>query len=94
MDMYSRLQGPLEAGSNVHAPSRDMMSNVQILPGEYIQAGRQGSRRLGEVKPPTDLAPNSELLDSQSFRFVAGRYNSICNNWCAAPLQAQDVLGC
>ena len=44
--------------------------DVQVLPGEYIEAGRQGSPRLGEVKPPTDLLPNTELLDAQSFRSV------------------------
>ena len=41
---------------------------AQVLPGEFVQAGRQGSSRLGEVRPPTDLAPNTELLDPQSFR--------------------------
>ena len=41
---------------------------AQVLPGEYVLAGRQGSSRLGEVRPPTDLAPNTELLDPQSFR--------------------------
>ena len=41
---------------------------MQVLPGEFVQAGRQGSSRLGEVRPPTDLAPNTELLDPQSFR--------------------------
>ena len=46
----------------------DHSRDLQVLPGEYIEAGRQGSPRLGEVKPPTDLAPNNELLDAQSFR--------------------------
>lgn len=41
---------------------------VQVIPGEYVQAGRQGSPRMGLVQPPTDLPSNSELLASRSFR--------------------------
>jgi hypothetical protein len=41
---------------------------MQVLPGEYIELGRQGSPRQGLVKPPSDLPPNSELLASKSFR--------------------------
>ena len=40
----------------------------QVLPGEYVQLGKQGSPRQGLVKPPTDLPPNTELLASRSFR--------------------------
>ena len=40
----------------------------QVLPGEYVQLGKQGSPRQGLVKPPPDLPPNSELLAPRSFR--------------------------
>ena len=43
----------------------------KVLPGEYIQAGQQGSRRTGAVdfqKPAQVLSQNQELLSSKSFR--------------------------
>lgn len=43
----------------------------KVLPGEYIQAGQQGSRRTGAVdfqKPAQVLDRNSEVLSSKSFR--------------------------
>ncbi|CAL5226930.1 g9808 [Coccomyxa viridis] len=49
----------------------------KVLPGEYIEAGRQGSPRLGEVKPPTDLLPNTELLDALSFRLEHSRPGTV-----------------
>lgn len=41
---------------------------MQVVPGGYVQAGRQGSPRMGLVQPPTDLPANKELLASRSFR--------------------------
>ena len=61
------------------------MRDVQVLPGEYIEAGRQGSPRLGEVKPPTDLPPNNELLDSQSFRWACSFLQTTCCSDSAVP---------
>ncbi|CAK0786188.1 hypothetical protein CVIRNUC_009401 [Coccomyxa viridis] len=49
----------------------------KVLPGKFVQAGRQGSSRLGEVRPPTDLAPNTELLDPQSFRLEHNRPGTV-----------------
>ena len=43
----------------------------KVLPGEYIQAGQQGSRRTGAVdfqKPGQVLSRNQEVLSSNSFR--------------------------
>ena len=46
----------------------------KVLPGEYIQAGQQGSRRTGAVdfqRPGQVLSRNQEVLSSKSFRSVA-----------------------
>ena len=47
------------------------MYDEQVVPGSYIQAGRQGSFRMGEVQAPLDLASNLEVLQSNSFRQCA-----------------------
>eukprot|EP00249_Psilotum_nudum_P013754 c24491_g2_i1 orf=59-1072(+) len=39
----------------------------RIVPGQYIQAGRQGSRERGEVSPPMNLASNLETITSDAF---------------------------
>ena len=44
------------------------MLPAQVLPGEYVQLGKQGSPRQGFVKPPANLPPNGELLAAKSFR--------------------------
>ncbi|PSS21010.1 Peptidyl-prolyl cis-trans isomerase [Actinidia chinensis var. chinensis] len=38
----------------------------KIFPGQFFVAGRQG-RREGEVRPPVDLARNTEAVNSQAF---------------------------
>jgi peptidyl-prolyl cis-trans isomerase B (cyclophilin B) len=41
----------------------------KVLPGAFVQAGRQGSKRQGEVFVPKDSqAPNPELLSGASYR--------------------------
>lgn len=43
----------------------------KVLPGEYIQAGQQGSKRTGAVDihlPESVLSRNQEVLSSKSFR--------------------------
>ena len=40
----------------------------KVLPGRWIQAGRQGSPRMGGVALPPDLPPNDDLLAARSFR--------------------------
>ena len=45
----------------------------KVLPGEYIQAGQQGSRRTGAVDiraPESVLSRNQEVLSSKSFRLA------------------------
>ncbi|XAR66807.1 Peptidylprolyl isomerase [Bertholletia excelsa] len=39
----------------------------KIFPGQFFVAGRQGRRDRGEVKPPVDLARNTETVSSQAF---------------------------
>ncbi|KAI3966859.1 hypothetical protein MKW92_011523 [Papaver armeniacum] len=40
----------------------------KIFPGQYFIAGRQGRNRdKGTVRPPSDLARNTETIDSKSF---------------------------
>lgn len=45
----------------------------RLLPGQYIQAGRQGSRRMGEVLAPEALQANPELSRPESFRLTHSR---------------------
>ncbi len=43
----------------------------KVLPGEYMQAGQQGSKRTGAVDihlPESVLSRNQEVLSSKSFR--------------------------
>ncbi|XP_011084039.1 peptidyl-prolyl cis-trans isomerase CYP28, chloroplastic [Sesamum indicum] len=39
----------------------------KIFPGQFFVAGRQGRRDKGEVKPPVELARNTETVDSKAF---------------------------
>ncbi|WJZ98251.1 hypothetical protein VitviT2T_016790 [Vitis vinifera] len=39
----------------------------KIFPGQFFVAGRQGRRDKGEVRPPLDLARNTETVDSRAF---------------------------
>lgn len=43
----------------------------KVLPGRWIQAGRQGSPRMGAVAVPPDLPPNEDLLSARAFRCAA-----------------------
>jgi hypothetical protein len=40
----------------------------KVLPGRWIQAGRQGSLRMGAVALPPDLPPNADLTAPRAFR--------------------------
>lgn len=45
----------------------------KVLPGEYIQAGQQGSKRTGSVdlrSTENVMARNQEVLSSKSFRLA------------------------
>ena len=46
---------------------RSVVSRVR--PGEYIEAGKPGSARLGEVEAP-NLAPNPEITSSAAFKLT------------------------
>ena len=52
-------------GPNQHIP-------VQVVPGAYISAGRQGSLRKGEVQAPRNLPSNPETLQSSAYRCCLG----------------------
>ncbi|KAJ4959290.1 hypothetical protein NE237_026401 [Protea cynaroides] len=39
----------------------------KIFPGQFFVAGRQGRKDKGEVRPPVDLARNTESVDPKSF---------------------------
>ena len=41
---------------------------LQVVPGAYISAGRQGSLRKGEVQAPRNLPSNPETLQSSAYR--------------------------
>lgn len=47
----------------------------RISPGEYIQAGRQGSKRLGEVEVPAGLQVTQSLQRSAYYQYIRG------NDW-------------
>eukprot|EP00877_Chromochloris_zofingiensis_P002669 jgi/Chrzof1/12402/Cz06g33060.t1_CYP28 len=49
----------------------------RISPGEYIQAGRQGSKRLGEVEVPAGLQPNTELSEATAFKLPHSRPGTV-----------------
>jgi len=43
----------------------------KVLPGRWIQAGRQGSLRMGALTLPPDLPPNADLTAPRAFRRAA-----------------------
>jgi len=51
----------------------DGTSVSRIVPGEYVQLGRQGARRQGELAfPPGALAPNPDASSAAALRVGAG----------------------
>ncbi|KAL0020452.1 hypothetical protein WJX77_005028 [Trebouxia sp. C0004] len=52
----------------------------KVLPGEYMQAGQQGSKRTGAVDmhlPESVLSRNQEVLSSKSFRMSHSRPGTV-----------------
>lgn len=49
----------------------------KVVPGSYIQAGRQGSLRMGQVQAPFDLEANPETLQSDAFRMEHTRPGTV-----------------
>ncbi|XP_042510075.1 peptidyl-prolyl cis-trans isomerase CYP28, chloroplastic [Macadamia integrifolia] len=45
----------------------------KIFPGQFLVAGKQGRRDKGEVRPPSDLARNTETVDPRSFLLTHSR---------------------
>lgn len=47
----------------------------RILPGEYIQGGQQGSRRMGQIEPrfTSGIVENKEVSESSSFKLDHSR---------------------
>ena len=52
----------------------------QVLPGEYIAAGKQGSARLGEVALTADLQPNKDLMAARSYDLNHQRAGTVSLN--------------
>ncbi|KAK9789370.1 hypothetical protein WJX73_006920 [Symbiochloris irregularis] len=66
-NFLSLVQAQSLAGTTFH----------KVVPGSYIQGGRQGSLRMGEVQPPYDLPTNPETLSSESFRLEHTRPGTV-----------------
>ncbi|KAL1326293.1 hypothetical protein HN51_036371 [Arachis hypogaea] len=60
-------------GSNSTASSYKNTLVHKIFPGRYFLAGRQGRPDKGEVRPPHDLARNTETVDSKAFSLMHSR---------------------
>lgn len=45
----------------------------KIFQGQFFVAGRQGRREKGEVRPPVDLARNTEIVDPKAFKLKHSR---------------------
>lgn len=57
----------------VRAGLLDGTTVSRIIPGEYVQLGRQGSRRQGEVEAPKGFfGPNADLSSAAALRVGAG----------------------
>lgn len=57
----------------------------KILPGEYIQAGKQGPGRLGGVQAPPDLQPNTDVTQASAFKLNHFRPGTV-----SLPLSVND----
>ncbi|XP_061359174.1 peptidyl-prolyl cis-trans isomerase CYP28, chloroplastic [Gastrolobium bilobum] len=60
-------------GSNSNASSYKNTLVHKIFPGRYFLAGRQGRPDKGEVRPPHDLARNTETVDPRAFSLSHSR---------------------
>ncbi|GMH36750.1 hypothetical protein BSKO_04623 [Bryopsis sp. KO-2023] len=49
----------------------------KVIPGQYIMAGQQGSKRMGQVQPPPDLAPNSDVASAKAFKLDHSRPGTV-----------------
>jgi peptidyl-prolyl cis-trans isomerase B (cyclophilin B) len=57
----------------VRAGLLDGTTVSRVIPGEYVQLGRQGSRRQGEVEPPKGLlGSNKDVSSAAALRVGAG----------------------
>lgn len=57
-----------------------LKSILQVLPGEYISAGKQGSARMGEVSLTADLLPNKDLMAARSYDLNHQRAGTVSLN--------------
>ncbi|KAF6147421.1 hypothetical protein GIB67_016778 [Kingdonia uniflora] len=62
----------------------------RILPGQYFAAGKQGRRNKGEVRPPIDLAKNTESVESKAF--VLGHSRPGVLSLCLAENDDEDEI--
>jgi len=70
-------RAPATAANLVAATNAGLLDGTtvsRIIPGEYIQLGRQGARRQGEVELPKgfSLKPNSDVSSAAALRVGAG----------------------
>eukprot|EP00879_Flechtneria_rotunda_P020250 GHRR01021297.1.p1 GENE.GHRR01021297.1~~GHRR01021297.1.p1 ORF type:complete len:343 (+),score=85.95 GHRR01021297.1:223-1251(+) len=49
----------------------------RVSPGEYIQAGRQGNRRIGDIDPPAGLPANTDLASPRPFSLTHSRPGTV-----------------
>ena len=62
----------------------------RVLQGQYIQAGRQGSKDKGEVVTPTNLDRNKELISARSFTLRHSRPGTV--SLCLSENDDEDAL--
>lgn len=61
----------------VRSGAYDGTTFSRILAGEYIQAGKQGTHRLGEVEAPAGLQANPELSSAGAFQLGHNRPGTV-----------------
>ncbi|MEW5299173.1 MAG: hypothetical protein WDW36_002213 [Sanguina aurantia] len=49
----------------------------RIVAGEYVQAGKQGQSRMGEVETQTDLVSNSDIYSADAFKLPHRRPGTV-----------------
>eukprot|EP00882_Tetradesmus_deserticola_P021370 GHRQ01023139.1.p1 GENE.GHRQ01023139.1~~GHRQ01023139.1.p1 ORF type:complete len:383 (+),score=69.69 GHRQ01023139.1:148-1296(+) len=77
--LYGKL-APVSTANMVHAVQAGAFSHSafsRISPGEFIQAGRRGSRRLGDIAEVPGLAVNTDLASPGPFRLTHSRPGTV-----------------
>ncbi|KAF6264781.1 cyclophilin-like domain-containing protein [Scenedesmus sp. NREL 46B-D3] len=77
--LYGKL-APVSTANIVHAVEAGAFTQSafsRISPGEYIQAGRRGSRRLGDIAEVSGLAINTDLASPGPFKLTHSRPGTV-----------------